>query len=438
MPKRVIEGRWWIAGTDKDAPGSLICDEKGWNLELNGTFSDQSDEEKKKVLTQPHPRFISPTTEKTILGITKDGKPITLEYFPDKSATIFLSGRGYDSDTYLIRRFFENAHFPNPKQITFKKVLVKFPYLFEWFGQSMVEMQREYDSKGGAKEVRFICKPGGISKLGSVNNLSFALSTYATMPFFPQKEIPIMQETELIIENTTMTELSLEDVRTAIISFRDFLAVAIGLDIAIQSVVGFTDSNREELDVGKVFHPEVVIHDKFIDPDKLAARKLRRDFMNFTFSDLSGGAEAILKNWYQKSQDLKDVFNLYFTTLATPNLNLRNKFLGAISAIEGFVRNDPTMLNATLTPILESMHNSIRVLGTLFTANEIVLITNTRNKLSHIELSDPTKQTLNDYELYDATEKLCAMFEIALLSDLGFSSQSLSTIAKRKISAATR
>ncbi len=438
MEKRVIEGRWWIAGTEKDVSGKLVCDEKGWNLELNGTFSDQPDEEIKQTLAQPRPRFISPTKENTILGITKDGKPITLEYFPDKSSSVFLIGRGYNSDTYLIRRFFENANFPDPKQITFKKVLIKFPYLFEWSGQSMVEMQREYDGKSGAKEIRFICRPSEKTVLGSVGDLSLALHTYATMPFFPQKEIPIVQETELIIESTTATELSLDEIRTAIVTFKDFLAIAIGLDVSIQSVIGFTDSNKEELPGGEVFHPEVIVHDKFIDPDKMAARKLRRDLMNFSFSDLGGDAEKILKNWYQKSQDLKDVFNLYFTTLATQNLNLRNKFLGAVSAIEGFVRNDQNMRSANLKSILNAIHDSVKQHGILFTVDEIALIVNTRDKFLHIELTDPSRKTLDDYELYDATEKLCAMFEIAILSDLGFGQQALSAIAKRKISVAKR
>jgi hypothetical protein len=63
---------------------------------------------------------------------------------------------------------------------------------------------------------------------------------------------------------------------------------------------------------------------------------------------------------------------------------------------------------------------------------------NTRDRFAHIELTDPTRKPLDDYQLYDATAKLCAMLEIAVLCDLGFDTQTLSNIAQRKISEAKR
>lgn len=439
MENRIIEGKWWVAGTENEESGNLVCDEKGWNLKLNGTFKQQSDEDLKQALSQQRPRFISPSTENTILGITKDGKPITLEYFPAKSSNIFLVGRGYNSEAYLVHRFFENAHFSDPKAITFKRVSVKFPFLFEWFGRSMVDVQREYNADKSPKEVRFICTPGSKTSIGAMGNMSLALRAFATMPFFPSKNVSIVQEAELVIESTDATEIPFDDIRTTILTLRDFLTVATGLHISVQSIVGFTDSNKEDFD-GKTFNPEVVIHDRFFETDEIQETSIRPNFMNFTFSELAGNSDTILKNWFQASQKFKDVFNVYFSTLAVPNLNMRNKFMGVIAAIEGLMRiSDPKLrTERSLATIIIALQDLIKPYGILFATNEIELLVNTRDKFAHIELTDPTRKPLDDYQLYDPTEKLCAMLEIAVLCDLGFDAQTLSNIAQRKIAEAKR
>lgn len=439
MENRVIEGKWWVAGTENEESGNLVCDEKGWNLKLNGTFQQQSDDDLKQVLSRPRPRFISPSTENTILGITKDGKPITLEYFPAKSSNIFLVGRGYNSEAYLVHRFFENAHFSDPKAISFKRVLVKFPYLFEWFGQSMVDVQRDHNADGSPKEVRFVCTPGSKKSIGTIGNMSLALRAFATMPFFPSKNVSIVQDAELVIESANATEIPFEEIRSTILTFRDFLTVATGLHISVQSIAGFTDSNKEEFD-GKTFHPEVVIHDRGFETDGFQEASTRPNFMNFTFNELAGNSDTILKNWFQASEKFKDVFNVYFSTLAVPNLNLRNKFIGIISAIEGLMRiSDPSLrTERSLATIITALQDLIKQYGILFASNEIELLVNTRDKFAHIELTDPTRKPLDDYQLYDATAKLCAMLEIAVLCDLGFDAQTLTNIAQRKIAEAKR
>ncbi len=439
MENRVIEGKWWIAGTENEESGNLVCDEKGWNLKLNGTFQQQSDDDLKQVLSRPRPRFISPSTENTILGITKDGKPITLEYFPAKSSSVFLVGRGYNSEAYLVHRFFENAHFPDPKGITFKRVLVKIPFLFEWFGRSMVDVQREYNDDGSAKEVRFICKPGSKTPIGTVGDMSLSLRAFATMPFLPSKDVSITQEAELVIESTGAAEISYDDIRTTILTFRDFLTVATGMHISVKSIVGITHHNEEHFD-GKTFNPEVVIHDRFFETDSIQEASARPNSINFTFNELAGNSDTILKNWFQASQKFKDVFNVYFSTLAVPNLNLRNKFASVISAIEGLMRiSDPTLrTERSLWKIINALQDLIKPYGILFATNEIELLVNTRDKFAHIELTDPTRKPLDDYQLYDATAKLCAMLEIAVLCDLGFDAQTLSNIAQRKIAEAKR
>jgi hypothetical protein len=134
--------------------------------------------------------------------------------FPAKSSNIFLVGRGYNSEAYLIHRFFENAHFSDPKAITFKRVLIKFPFLFEWFGQSMVDVQRDYNADGSPKEARFVCTPGSKKSIGTIGNMSLALRAFATMPFFPSKNVSIVQEAELVIESTGASEFSFDELRT--------------------------------------------------------------------------------------------------------------------------------------------------------------------------------------------------------------------------------
>ncbi|MCK5018881.1 MAG: hypothetical protein KAS32_17600 [Candidatus Peribacteraceae bacterium] len=437
MDKLNIEGRWWIAGTDNVVPGTLIRDENGLRLELNGSFTERTDEEIRKSFSQKK-GLIFPSNEETILGITKDGKPITLEYYAIKEGKIFIIGPGYDSESYPVHRFFENVHFPNPKEIKFKKMIVSLPYLFDWTDIKLVEATRTYDDNNKPLSACFKCSPGENTHLGEYGGLKIYLRTFVTTPFFPTAEIKIKQDTHLVLESKNKLEISIEDFKVILFSIRDFLSMAIGCDVLIQHVIAFADTNQRIISKEKTYNPEVIVHENFLQPRAVPVKNIRKELMSFTLNDLLPNPEIIINSWLNMSRDMKDVFNLYFSTLTTSSLNIRNKFLSIVSAIEGIVRSDRSMRNTDLKPILQSIHNSIKKYGHLFADDEFEIIANSRNKFTHIELRDPSKKIFKNHELNDVTKKLSAMLEIRMLMNLGFKDETLDRIAKQKIVEAKR
>ncbi len=426
---RSIEGQWWFSDNDSVViPGTLqINSDHKYTLELNGAFALKTTAELQAAMSG-NTGFISPDTEKTILGISKGGKPISLEYLPVKGSHIVFSG--YNSESYTITRIFENAYFDDPKNITFKKLYVTFSHLYDWFGMSPLHCEHESGANGkGIRRSSLICEPQEKIPLAKVDNFLLSLLTTVYFPLWVTEKIPIKQNTMLIIETADGSEVPYSDFLKIIFSFRELLTLGQGRDAVITSLVGLTSLNETPLPDGKKFGPEVIIHDRF-ESQPLEEKALRPDEMHFTFQDIKSSSDTIFSNWTKRTQESKDACNLYFSTIAVPDLNLRNEFLNTISALEGYYRfkyqKDDDLIDKLTTMNTNEGRNK------MFQGDILEKIKNSRHKFTHV-LPLKGQPLLNDYELYDCTKKLIILLEICILSEVGLDTQKLDAIINRKL-----
>jgi hypothetical protein len=426
---RSIEGQWWFSDDDSVViPGTLLIgDSHKYTLELNGAFALKTPAQIQAVMSGKT-GFISPDTEKTIQGLSKNGKPVTLEYLPIKGSHIVFSG--YNSESYPVTRVFENVHFDDPKNITFKKMYVDFSHLYEWFG--LTPLRCEYEPHPNGKDIRrmsLICEPQGKIPLANHGNFTLSLITSAHFPFGVTEQIPIKQHTSLIIESTNGAELPYTDFLEIIFSFRELLTLGLGKHATITSIVGFTSVNEIPLPDGTKHGAEVIIHDRFEFPSA-NEKPLRPDEMHFTFQDIRAIGDTVLGNWINRSQESKDAYNLYFSTVAVPDLNLRNEFLNIISALEGYYRFKYRK-DDKLIDVLTALHTN-EGKGRIFQGNDFEKIKNSRHKFTHV-LPLKGQPLLTDHELYDCTEKLKVMLEICILSEVGLEQAKLDSLIDQKL-----
>lgn len=426
---RSIEGQWWFSDNNAVVvPGTLqINDNHKYTLELNGAFALETTADLQAAMSG-QTGFISPDTKKTIQGRSKNGKPVTLEYLPIKGSHIVFSG--YNSESYPATRVFENVHFDDPKDITFKKMYVTFPHLYEWFG--LTPLRCEYEPHPNGKDIRrmsLICEPHGKIPLAKVGNFTLSLIISVHFPFGVTEQIPIKQNTSFIIETTDGSDVPYADFLEIIFSFRELLTLGLGRHVAITSLVGFTSVNEAPLPDGTKHGAEVIIHDRFesSSPDE---KSLRQDEMHFTFQDIRAIGDAVLGNWINRSQECKDACNLYFSTVAVPDLNLRNAFLNIISALEGYYRfkyrKDDSLIN-----VLTALHAN-EGKRKLFQGDDLEKIKNSRHKFTHV-LPLKGQPLLTDHELYDCTEKLGILLEICILTEVGLEQAKLDSLIDRKL-----
>lgn len=424
-----IEGKWWFSDNDSIVvPGTLLIgvDHK-YELELNGAFALKTPAQLQAAMSGKT-GFIAPDTERSIQGLSKNGKPITLEYLPIKGSHIVFSG--YNSESYPVTRIFENVHFDDPKNITFRKMYVTFPHLYEWFG--LTPLRCEYVPNSNGKDIRsmsLICEPQGKIPLATVGNFTLSLNISVHFPFGVTEQIPIRQNTSLIVESTDGSDLPYADFLEIIFSFRELLTLGLGKDTTITSLVGFTSRNEIPLPDGTKHGADVIIHDRF-ESAPPAEKPLRPDEMHFTFQDIRGIGDAVLSDWVNRSQESKDACNLYFSTVAVPDLNLRNEFLNIISALEGYYRFKYRQ-DDTLIDVLTTLHAN-EGKGRIFQGDDLEKIKNTRHKFTHV-LPLRGQPLLTDHELYDCTKKLNVLLEICILSEIGLGQVKLEAIIQQKL-----
>ncbi len=65
---------------------------------------------------------------------------------------------------------------------------------------------------------------------------------------------------------------------------------------------------------------------------------LKRDAMLFTLGDMGTNFEAMTNKWFEISQNLEGILNLYFSVRGNPDTYLEHQFLSTVQVLEGYHR----------------------------------------------------------------------------------------------------
>ncbi len=437
------KGLWWLPERPENTvTGTLrYTSSEGILLELVGSFNEIKDVGK----------MLSP---EIILGISSDGKPITLYKCFEKSSV--LSSPGLQTSLFYVSLVFVGAHFQDAKDIKFNSMSVYYSYLDEWVDIS--GFKKEYLGQGKELVIKFQLPEPIRADISDTLTLAIIFkATECCDPFF-LKQINIKQKAEIKIEVSEDT--SFEELEKIIYHIRNFLTIATMKSVQVLNIKGTTKINEEMIDNEVCRPPVEILYRQLGMPE--GQETLHSSEMFFTYTDISDRFEYFLKNWLKDSTLLEAVYNPYFAMLYNPRMYIEDRFLNLVKAIESFHKykyDGKYLPDEEYKPIYEALINTIpkeaqkdlkdKLEEYLRYGNEFSLrkrmkhiidkyrdvvdifikdrksfiekVVNTRNYLIHRNWQ-LREHTASGEELYHLTQKLRICFETCLLSQLGFNS----------------
>lgn len=451
-----FDGSWWlpenpdhkIVGKASFTPGEIV------KLDLIGIFD--------------HPGLKSPISLESpnldlILGLTTDGKPITLHRCLSAGKRISFSGGSTSS--FIAHFAYVGVHFHSVNEICFKKISVVFHNLGDWIGKSGFDVKHV----GSTIDLKYQ-KPTAVS-LG-VPGCSLKFTTIG--PGFEMERYNHVRITQKAAIEIVSEKESLDEYLVIIRHLQNFLTLAMAKPTYPCELNGITEANKEIMEDGEAFyHPVTIYYPVAGWPTHL--KKVNYFEMLFTLPNVEHEIEKLLSSWFGQADRIQPVYDLYFSTLYDPGPYSEFRFLALAQAVETYHRRmmggkyqpDEIYLadlyRSLLAAIPDEIDISFRrslVNGKLKYANEYSLrkrlhellrrlsgyeflnfvkdkksgcqfvdqVVDTRNYLTHYSDDLKDDAVRDGAGLHWLAVKLRLILEICLLEDIGFSREKVTEI----------
>jgi hypothetical protein len=436
----VINGLFWLPEEPQRRVAGILTYNPGSpsTLELIGSL---------KEFLQINQFF----TPEIILGISLDGRPITLYRCFEKNSR-FSSGGPLVTD-FIVFTILIGVHFQSPQDIKFKRMYFDFSGLREWLGINPITRgsgKRTWQIKyKKPKQIRlFSSKPYNIFVATSAKSSADAGS--ASIDYEHSIGVSFRSSQKLDKYLQVMSDI------------RNFLSLctrgaAYPIDIdGRSSANSYRHNNRVNYRSIKVYQGFAFL------PSTI--EKIRKQDMLFALDSVQERSNELFQNWFSKSELLKPMYNLYFSIIYNTYLYTENEFLSLIQAIEYYHRatmpgselpkgehrarikqiadNVPKEYKSwvkeklqysnefTLKKRIESLCLSFSdTIGTLASDNFVTRVVDTRNYMAHYNERLKLKAAQGE-ELDTLAQKLRVLLELCLLKEMGFYLEEIKTIAK--------
>jgi len=400
-----------------------------------------------------------------ILGFSSKGKNITLyKCFEIKSS---VSIPGLHTSSIGASVVLVGAHFEKTEDIKFDSLSIHYSHVDNWANISGFDSQQMFaNALADEKEYLIRYKRPEPVQATVNDDLRISIVVRADLPTIStaQKEACIKEKTFIDIEPKKAKPL--EEYWKVMYLIQNFLSLGIMAPVHPLAITGKIKALEVVIEKGKTHHLRISIFYK-VPAISQATEEIMRFHMLFTFKDISDSFQVFIRNWFEKAEVLKPVYDLYFGTLYNPRMYLHQRFLSLIHAIESYHRR--IMRNYELpedeyrkkiTEILDAVPRNYerwlewklkysneprlrqRLEDILEACSEVVdtiiddrgsfvdKTVDTRNYLTHY---DPKlkERAADGIELYNLTQKLGVLLEICLLKELGFGSDNIKSLTTR-------
>jgi hypothetical protein len=451
------EGKWWLPDNPEDIQSGTISfnPDKDIVLALIGSFKDLKD-------------AMTPLNPEIILGVTSDGKLMTL--FKCYEIKTKFSIPGYGSATFLISIIFQGAHFKNKEDILFDNISINYSYLEQWVDKTGFRVSYEAEKVSGALKSYDVHY--GYPEINNYKLKKFSLSTDFGFKsnFAFRGKINLEEVTYLKIEPFSKLHFD-EYFENIIPHVQNFLSLGIGSAIYPQ-IIKCKNKNFFVSGKNKKIYNDIFIYYSITNKQEGSEKKIQSG-MFFTFNDIKDNLGIYLSNWFEKFETLKPMYDLYFAVLYSPNLYINYKFLNFIQAIESYHRRIEngkyakqeefdllvkTLVEAIPSSIVGDFKKSLKkrfqylneysllkrlkiilnkysYLVNLFIKDRKIFmddVVNTRNFLTHFDLK-PKNKAKSGIELYKIVQRLRLLIELLFLVEIGIDSSQIEKIIKRSI-----
>ncbi len=443
-----LKGYWWIPGSEENKlPGTLsYSQEDGAALELVGVF----DSNKLKPIEQLP----------IILGITQQGKPITLYKCVVRSWAYPLIGLG--GGNYLAHFVFEGVHFEAEENIRFNQLCGSYTDLDAWVGIYGFIIEVDTADSKFASNIRYEKPMSQFFDVGETLEVGVSFSSQGPNQSIIQTEVTISQSAYLVVKSKN-GDIQFDDLFKQLNKFTYLLQFAIQRIPYPVSVFGFSKENPQELSEGKIHYPEINIFYTPIESIVSRKQKLPQEFL-YTFKDLSADQ---ISAWFSSFDKYETIIHLYRSLFYSNRLFIDTKFLSIAQSLESlhsilfegqylpkdkFAEQREKVLNvipAELTEwvdsalsnanykrfrqkIFELLDNKKETVGRFVDDMELFSkrVMYTRNEFVH---HNKQKLTFQKEELPSVIYVLKMIFELYLLEIIGFSDEKVKELLEPKI-----
>ncbi len=432
LERQEYKGQWWPPEDDsKPLPGTLSIIGGKAALELMGNFGHPLISEFARSRTSSMDLEEKPR----ILGVSTDGKLITLEGLSEAGQTIHIPG--LPTADYRARVAAVGKHFGEGEEIAFDEIAIGASNLNAWTqvsGFTTSLRTGPLDEQGNGAPVRIDVS----YKAPDDIHIPLARDEEIILRFTGQSEglggrtgrIELRQEAALHWRFSKPADLA--SVFSRVRQIRNFLSLAVGTPVSITSVVGFQDAYKRN---GTDFpHPTELYWEIPHNPEPPGRTRHPREML-FTLKEAEPDASTVIKKWLARQDRLEPVFNLYFGTLYHPSLYLEVMFLAFAQAVETYDfrrRRKPGSKS-----LADRTHDVLRQCRTV--AQRIVgvdaeaFVTDFKNARNYYTHYNPKleKKAASGTALLLLTVQLQAILEMSLLCQLGFPCRAVEETLKR-------
>jgi len=444
-----IKGYWWLPSLEENKlPGTLtFSQEDGAFLETVGVFSTE-------MTTQIEQPII-------ILGITQQGKPITLYKCFYNQWTYPLIGLG--GGKYRVRFVFEGVQFDSEEKIKFHQLCGSYTDLDAWVDIYGFTIEQDITDGKFISKIRYEKPASQFFDIGDAFEVGIGFSSHGPNRSIIQTEVQISQRAYLVIKSKN-GDISFDDLFTQLNVFSYLLQVAVQRVPYPISVFGFSQENSHERDGKEAYYPEINIYYQPVESILSQKERLPQEFL-FTFRDL---VSEQITPWFASFDKYQTIIHLYRSLFYSNRLFIETKFLNIAQALESlhsilfgsqdlphdkFVEQKERVLQVVPDDLIEWVGTALnsanykrfksRILELL--TNKKVLIgqfvddmdlfakrvRDTRNEFVHHDKLRWTFQ--HGEELVSAINLLTMLFEAYLLEIIGFSDEKVQELLEPKI-----
>lgn len=382
-----------------------------------------------------------------ILGLTSDGKKITLYKSFEYSRTI--SFPGLETSKYQPNYVLIGHHFKKTEDLVFYTVTARFKNFELWINKYGFDLNANFEiyqvQYALPKQIHFKINDNTKGRI----NFSFSAPFRAKI-----QKVTIEQKSELIIENNTAKPFL--QIIDDLMYFQNFLTLG-----TFETAYPFSISLvLNETDKVEVFYKP---NFNYIENEK----KHINDFL-FCFADIEENFENIITKWYKLKEEIEPIIYLLLDSFFNKGKFTENRFLNIVQGLETFHRrfklnevrpkkehqnmikeildcveepnkawlserlhfsNEPTLHNR-LSDLLEFL--KIETIDKIVPdkAQFIKDTKNSRNYYTHYDVSTE-KKALKNSQLFILTEKLRVILIASVLIETGFSIEQIDALFKK-------
>lgn len=426
------KGLWWSPHEEEKKLGGTLSVNKGKaELEVIGDFGREllSENPKEKSYS------LNLADRPRIIGVSTDGKPITLEHLSERGHTMHFPG--LPTSRYGAAVSLVGKHFSPEEEVAFDEIAIGASDLNTWTQVSgfATSLRTEpLDEEGHVALVRTDVSYEAPEDI----HIPLARGEEIILRFTGRSEglggrserVELRQEAALHWRFSKPADLA--SVFNRVGQIRNFLSLAVGRPVSVLSVIGYRDDYRRN---ETAFPRPIEIYWEIPHNPEPPTQVRRFDEMFFTFAEAKPEMSTVMNKWLRKQSRLEPVFNLFFGTLYHPNLYLEVKFLAYAQVIETYDyrrrrKHSDKHLAERMKDVLGKCRTvSKRIVGP-DTDAFVVGFRNARNYYTHYS-PRLEKKAAKGTALFLLSIQLQTILEMALLHELGFPCRAIDEILER-------